>query len=100
MSNFLAAAATPDIEDPDNPGNMIPGPRRYYIERDGQLLTRDLDDPDTDVLYFLIKETGGDNITLNKATLKSGPRDPGDVLEIAITEADGDEIARAQVIVD
>lgn len=80
-------------KDPDG------GPDTYFLETDGEKVTRDLNDPATDTLYYLIKETGGDNIVAQKATLKGGPRNPGDNLEIAITEADNIDVASAQVVV-
>jgi len=72
---------------------------QYFITEDGEALTRDLNDPSTDTLYWLIKETGGSNVTLNKATLKVGIRAAGDDLEVAETEAEGAVVANAQVVV-
>lgn len=70
---------------------------QYFLTDDGEAMTRDLNDSATDILYWLIRETGGDNVALNKATLKAPPRAAGDNLEVAVTEADGVEVAEAQV---
>lgn len=90
MSWFLVRRKT---ELPDG----TPGPDSYSTTQQGEAITRDLNDPATDNLYYFLKETGGDNVVAQKATLKAPPRVPSGNLEIAITEADGADVANAEV---
>ncbi len=85
MSSFLGRA-----KDPEG------GPDRYFIETDGEAMTRAMNDDPT-LLYYLIKETSARNAELAACSVSSDTRAPGDALEVAVIDADGTEVAEAQV---
>ncbi len=95
MSWYLVRRKT-EILDPVT-GVTIPGPDAYSTTQDGEFITRDLDNPATDVRYYLLKETGGNNVVAQFCSLKPPPRAPAGGLEIAITVADGADVADAEV---
>jgi len=86
MSTFLGRRPDPDG-----------GADTYFVQTDGEEMTRDLNDPATVVIYYLIKESSARNASLESATLKAGARAPGDSLEVAETEAESVVVADAQV---
>lgn len=92
---FLGRAKTADIPDPQNPGQTIPGPDRVFLEGDADSVTRSLNDG-IDTEYFFIKLTPGTTV-LQPVKLKSGPRDPGRLLDIAVIEAGGVDVGDAEV---
>lgn len=92
---FLGRAPTPDIPDPQNPDQTIPGPDRVFLEGDADNVTRALE-AGTDAEYSFIKLTPG-NMVLQKVKLKSGPRAPGRQLDIAEIEANGVVVGDAEV---
>ncbi len=68
----------------------------YFLETDGERMTRDLNNPATDNKYYLLRTTPGNTVT-KKALLKPPPRAPAGALEIAVVEADGSDVADAEV---
>ena len=90
MSWFLVRRKT---ELPDG----TPGPDSYSTTQQGEAITRDLNDPATDNIYYFLKETGGNNVVAQFCSLKPPPRVPSGNLEIAVTLADGVEVTDAEV---
>ena len=95
MSWFLVRRKT-EIPDPVT-GLLVPGPDAYSTTEDGEAVTRDLNDLTTDNVYYFLEETGGVNVVAQNATLKPPPRVPSGGLEIAVTVADGADVADAEV---
>lgn len=92
---FLGRAKTPDIEDPNNPGQTIPGPDRIFLEGDADRVVRSLASRDQ-TKYFLI-DISRPSTALQPVTLKSGPRAPGRDLDIAEIIAGGATVGSAEV---
>ena len=92
---FLGRVKTPDIPDPENPGETIAGPDRVFLEGDADLVVRSLN-ADIDTEYFFIRLTPS-NVALQPVKLKSGPRAAGRLLDIAIIEANGVVVGNAEV---
>ncbi len=99
MSWFIGRASTPDVIDPNDPtGPLIPGPDKYFTTDNGEEVTRDLNDSETDTRYYLIEEINNRNIDTSNATLKAGPRRDAGELEWAETESPvGTDVAEAEV---
>lgn len=92
---FLGRAKTPDIPDPENPGETIAGPDRVFLEGDADLVVRSLN-AGIDTEYFFIKLTPG-AVALQAVKIKSGPRAPGRSLDIAVIVANGVDVGDAEV---
>lgn len=92
---FLGRAETPDIPDPNDPNNTIPGPDRVFLESDADNVVRSLESGDPTKYFFIRIDTPA--TALQVVTLKGGPRAPGRELDIAEIVAGGDVVGSAEV---